>query len=408
MRVVWALMDSDLHALPPGVPRRRWLIISLVAALVAVSFGALFYSYSVLLTDKAAGAEFSASLLSFAYTGFVLVGGAVAFVVGRMADRSGVRPVFALGATAAVVGLLALSVVRQPWQVVAVSWLLFGPAGAMTFYEPAFVAVDQWFGEHERGRAIGILTVIGGLAAPVFLPLTGVLVSAVGWRPTARILALIVAAFGIVVASVVPSGARQVRVTTRGASAARNALSESRFVLYTAATLLLYGGMQAIFLHRIAVFEDAGIAVAAIAIWAGAAGLASLPGRYAAPLLAPRLGPERMQAVLTFGIAASVLIMLTATSQPGMVAHFLLFGVAFGGLLPLRAVIMGQWYSGAGYGRVMGLQWTIASMAGAAIPWLVGLGRDASGAYTIPLAAVGAGFVVAGFLMLTMSRSVAG
>ena len=81
-----------------------------------------------------------------------------------------------------------------------------------------------------------------------------------------------------------------------------------------------------------------------------------------------------------------------------MPAHFILFGVAFGAMLPLRPVIMADWYSGPGFGRIMGAQWSLAAVAGAAGPWLVGFGRDAAASYDGPLIGVAIALVVAAAL----------
>ena len=61
-----------------------------------------------------------------------------------------------------------------------------------------------------------------------------------------------------------------------------------------------------------------------------------------------------------------------------MIAHFALFGMAFGALLPLRALVMGSWYSGPTFGRIMGFQWTGVVLVAAFGPIAVGVIRDAT------------------------------
>ena len=61
----------------------------MVSSGVAVAFGAMFYAVSVMLTDEAAGAEFSTTTISIAYGGLTLVGGGLAYFIGRRADRLG-------------------------------------------------------------------------------------------------------------------------------------------------------------------------------------------------------------------------------------------------------------------------------------------------------------------------------
>lgn len=361
---------------------RRTRSLAALAATVSVSFGALLYAFSVLITERAAGAEFSTGLLSTAYGGTVLVGGGMAFAIGRVVDSRGVRMVMGVGSVTGALGLAGLALSTQGWQVVAASWFLIGPAGAMTFYEPAFVALDQWFEPAERGRAIGILTVVGGLAGPVFLPLTAALVESVGWRPTAGILAGIVAAVGLVAASLaLPSGRPALSELSPPRVTLRTLLSDSRFRLYTGSVLLLFGAFQTVIFHRIALFEGGGFGIALVSFWAGVSGWLSFPGRYFGPILASGTRGVRWNAAVAGLLALTVLPMLAPGNRLLMTVHFVAFGLVFGAVLPMRAAVMGTWFSGQTFGRIMGIQWTLAALAGAAAPALAGFSRDTTGSY---------------------------
>jgi len=83
---------------------------------VSVAYGALYYGFAVLITEPAAGGEFSRSLLSAAYGGAVLTGGVAAIPVGRIADRRGVRGLMAFGTVLAAGGLLLFSLAEEGWQ----------------------------------------------------------------------------------------------------------------------------------------------------------------------------------------------------------------------------------------------------------------------------------------------------
>ncbi len=380
----------------------RLHLVSL-AVLVMVAFGTLFYAYSVFVTEEAAGAEFSISLLSAAWTGALLVGGALAFLIGRHVDRRGVRGIMALGTVVGAAGLLALSASQAGWQVLLASWLLIGPAGAMTFYEPAYVAVDQWFGLTGSARSLALLTVIGGLAGPVFLPLTGALVVGVGWRATAAVLAALLLATGMIITGLLfPRHRPRDHLPHRAKEHARPAklFADRRFALYTAAVLLILGSVQAMILHRIAVFEEAGFAVTTVAWWAALAGLVSLPGRWIAPNASTRIRPVLVATVVTAVMGASVVLAATAASTWQMGAHFIVFGITFGALTPMRAVVMSRWYSGAQYGRILGTQWTIVATIASVGPLLIGVLRDTTGSYAGPMLLVAAALGLAAALTL--------
>lgn len=369
-------------------PGFRWGSILPLSITVMAAFGILFYGFSVYLTDGAAGSEFSTTALSLAYSGAVLSGGLLAMPVGRYADRHGIRLILGLGSVLGLLGLAAFSAAREPWQVVAAWWLLIGPAGAMTFYEPAFVAVNQWCTPQQRPRALATLTVIGGLAGVIFIPGTERLVASIGWRDTALVLGLMLLVIGGSTSLfAIPSGASDVgqgRVSLSRRGWFRDLIRDRRFRLYTMAMMLSFFAAQGILSHRVARFGEAGFAVAAVALWAAAASALSLPGRWVAPLAATRWRPTTVQAVTTAMIATATLLMVDGGSSWQMIGHFLLFGLGFGALLPLRAMAMADWYSGPDYGRIMGVQWTAVGIAGAAGPVLVGVLRDETGGYGLP------------------------
>ena len=372
-----------------------------LSALVTVAFGTLFYAFSVLITDEAAGAEFSITVLSVAWSGSVLVGGAVAFLIGRHADRRGVRGIMAAGAVIGATGLALVAAAHEPWHVIVASWVFIGAGGAMTFYEPAFVAIDQWFDADGRIRSLAMLTVIGGLAGPIFLPLTSILVSELGWRTTAYVLGLVLLVTGLATTALLFPEHAQVRVASSGPGpevSLFTLLKDRRFAYFTAATLLGFAALQAIIFHRIALFEEAGFDVTTVAVWASAAGLLSLPARYAAPYMSRYVTPVLLTAAAFSVLTVAAVFAAVSDANWHMGAHFVVFGVAFGALLPLRAVVMSNWFSGPGYGRIMGVQWTIVATSAAAGPLLVGIVRDAAGSYTVPLAAVAATLAIAAML----------
>jgi len=375
-------------ALPEALFLKRGWIVPL-SATVMVGFGVILYGFSIYVTDQAAGAVFSKTVLSLAYGGSVFVGGLLALPVGRYADRHGVRTVVGVGAVLGSAGLAAFSMSHQAWQVVAAWWVLIGPAQAMIYYEPAYVAINQWVPARDRARVLATVTLIGGLAGIVFIPLTERLVSLLGWRSAVLALALLLLMVGGTAALFALPGSSGDPSRAASVSAAeisiRVLFRDRRFLLYTLAMTVTLLAVQGIIAHRVTRFEEVGFSLATVALWAAIASAMSLPGRWIAPRLAARFGATRVQAGITLIVAMGVLMMVDGTQWWQMIGHFSLFGLAFGGLLPLRAMVMADWFSGPAYGRIMGAQWTGAVLIGASGPALVGVLRDATGNYQAPI-----------------------
>lgn len=389
-----------------SAPPFPWRFVISLSLTVMTAFGIMLYGFSVFLTDGAAGGDFSTGLLSVAYGGGVIAAGLLAFPVGRRADRSGVRGLLGTGTMLGAAGLGLFSLATRPWHVLGAWWLLIGPAGAMTYYEVAFIAVDRWCAPRHRPRALALLTLIGGLAGIIFLPGVERLVAAVGWRAGVRVLGLLLLLIGGVTASLALRNepGSSVSGVPAPAFSARELLRDPRFVVFTSGMVLSFAAAQAILSHRVARFEEAGFAVASVALWAALASALSLPGRSIAPFLAERVSPTRVQGLAVLGMAAAVVLMVGGRAEWEMVGHFSLFGLAFGAVLPLRAMVMSGWYSGAKFGRTMGIQWTAASLLGALGPALVGVIHDATGGYRLPVALVAGVLVLAAGLILISGR----
>jgi MFS family permease len=346
---------------------------------VSVAYGALYYGFAVLITEPAAGGEFSRTLLSLAYGGAVISGGAVAIPVGRIADRRGVRALMACGCVLVAGGLVLFSLAQAAWQVLAAWWLVLGPATALAFYEPAYVAIQQAFAPERRARAIGTLTLAAGLSGPVFTPATGALVDELGWRAATRVLA-------VVALCVVPAALAWLRTQPAPAARERRRLDlapfrRARLLLFTVGAVLAYGAVEAIVIHRVARFQELGFALSTVALWAGISGLLTLPGRFLLPLLARRVRATFLLAGVIGVIAVSAALMVTGDSYAQMVVSFALFGVVFGAALPLRAIVMGVWTATEVFGAVMGVLAAFIALGRATVPTVTGALHDLADGY---------------------------
>ena len=384
-----------------------WKQILPLSLTVMVAFGIMLYGFSVFLTDGAAGGEFSTGLLSIAYGGGLVAGGALAYPIGRRADAVGVRSIFGLGAVLGAGGLTLFSFATEPWQVLLAWWGLIGPAGAMTFYEPAFVAVDRWCSQEQRAKALAVLTLIGGLAGIIFLPGIERLISLLGWRVAVRSLGalLLVTGGGTALFFLRREPQGRPAASLPAGFSLGSIVRDRRFALFTAGMVLSSVGAQAVLSHRVARFEEAGFAVAGVAVWAAVASALSLPGRSVAPFLAQRFRPTSVEAAAMGFMAIAAILMIDGSADWQLSGHFIMFGLSFGAVLPLRAMVMSRWFSGPGYGRTMGAQWAAASLAGAVGPAVVGVLHDSTGSYEFPVSLTALLFAGAVVLVVASGRT---
>lgn len=353
------------------------------ASIVVVAFGSILYGFSVYVTDGAAGADFSTTVLSLGLTGAGVAAALLARPLGRFMDRHGARGVTVAGAAVACAGMIGFSLSQEPWHVLASWWLLIGPATAAIYYEPSMIGIAGWISPVNHAKAYGALSFLGGFAGAIFVPLTERLVSAFGWRTTVQVLGLLILVTGVVAGfAAIPSGrGRYASAPSPTTAKMRDLVADRRFVYFTLALMLGFLSIQGLLAHRVDRFSEAGFPIAVVAVWAGIASIISLPGRYMAPILVNRFRATRITALVFVLLAVSILIAVPGTSDVSMVGHFVVFGIAFGAITPLRAMVMTKWYAGDRYGQISGTQLAVMSIVAAFGATIVGVARDIIGEY---------------------------
>ena len=378
-------------------------LIAALCFVVTVGYGTLFYGFSVLISDPAAGGEFSRGLLSAAYGGAVLTGGLAAIPIGRLADGHGVRGVITAGALVGAGGLLAFATATEGWQVLAIWWLLLGPAAAATFYEPAYVAIQQAFAPDGRARAIAALTLVAGLSGPIFLPGTGALVDLLGWRDATRVLAGALACAAPIAIWLIPAHRRASAADSGRKRGHRRPdlrpFREPRLLIFSTGAVLAYGAIEAVAVHSVARFQELGFGLGTVTFWAGLSGLITLPGRFLLPMLARRVSGTWVLAGVLAVIAVATSLMVAGDAYWQMAAFYVLFGIVFGAALPLRAIVMGEWTATAIFGTVMGVQAALIAAGRAGLPALTGGLHDWTGGYSAAMVLLGALLLMAAALV---------
>jgi MFS family permease len=135
--------------------------------------------------------------------------------------------------------------------------------------------------------------------------------------------------------------------------------------------------------------------MAAVSVY-GVAGLSGLGGRIALGTLADRIGakPVLVGGLLVQALAAACYV---AVGQLGeFYALSVVFGIAYGGVMPLYAILVREYFGDKVMGTVFGAVTMVASLGMAIGPWAGGAVFDATksymwlyiGASTIGLAAV--------------------
>lgn len=164
---------------PTPNPRKT---IAILAVTQVMSWGSLYYAFSILAPEIQKEMGWSAELVFGAFSWALLVAGIVSTPVGIMLDRFGGRFVMGGGSLVCGIGLIALSSTHTV-VVYFIAWTVLGLAMALTLYEAAFATINRQFVANAR-QSISTLTLFAGFASTVFWPLTLKLDALMGWRGT--------------------------------------------------------------------------------------------------------------------------------------------------------------------------------------------------------------------------------
>jgi hypothetical protein len=267
-------------------------------------------------------------------------------------------------------------------------WAGIGLAMAALLYEAAFTVVTKWFVTRRR-TAVTAVTLVGGLASFVFLPLASWLVGALGWRAALLVLAAVFGAVTIPLHALFlrrPPGddtrGRRVRgAEVAGDTGPGDALRTGRFWTLAAAFAVSAFVGAGLSVHLVAYLTGAGYAPAFAALAAGLIGVTQVIGRllFASVL---RSLPAWAEAALALGFQSLGLLAIgLATDDVAVLVAVALFGVGNGMATLVRALAFSEAFGARWYGTVAGVAGGVAAAARAIAPVSVGTAFDAIGDY---------------------------
>jgi MFS family permease len=162
------------------------LMIAALGVGQIISWGILFYAFPLLAGPVGRDLMADKDIIYVAATLALLVSGLAAYPVGTAIDRGYGRMILISGSILGGSLMLALASVDS----VGMLYLIFigiGVALAMSLYEPAFAVLARNLGARARS-GITALTLWGGFASTVFIPLVQFLLDRFDWRETVLIL----------------------------------------------------------------------------------------------------------------------------------------------------------------------------------------------------------------------------
>ena len=364
-------------------------MVAALAVTETISFGILFYAFTVFVDPMRAELGWSTATITGAFSLGLVASGATAPLVGRWLDRHGARGLMTLGSLAASAGLASWSLVTTPAALFLV-WLWLGAASAMLLYEPAFALVAVWF-ERRLATALTLLTFVAGFASVIFIPLAAFLVETFGWRDALLVLATIQLVLTTPLHALVlrrrpadlgqhvdgepptPSVSSEAPRTGGHSLSARQAFATRAFGRLTFAFTTSVAVVVGLGVHLVPLLTRRGLDPLEAAAVAGAIGLVALPGRLVFTPLGQRIRRGAVTASIFVLQAAGLLALVVVPGDAGVWSFVVLYGAGFGAIMPARAALVAHAFGPAAFGSIQGRLTLLGTAARAAAPLALGV-----------------------------------
>jgi len=392
-----------------------WFLVWALSIAQLVSWGSIYYGFSVFVVPMERDLGWSRTETNGALSLGLLVSGLFAVAAGKWIDRRGGRLLMSLGSALGAILLAVWSQIDSLFMLYVV-WFGLGLAMTATLYEPVFAVLTRSFHRSYRVR-ITALTLVGGFASTVFIPLTQYLIVQFGWREALEILALCNAAICLPIhLLLLRDGERERRSTFDRAElrrisddALRRALRHPTFWGLAVCFTAYYATFSAMTFHIIPLLTERGFSTPIIVGVISVFGPAQVMGRIVL-LAAGKHLPTAMVgrfAVILFPI--SIVILLAFPSSPTSIFAFgLIYGTANGVLTIIRGTSVPDLMWREGYGAINGALTFPSNIAKAIAPLGAAMIWELSGGYDVVLwtILVGAFVSAAGFwFAVAASRS---
>lgn len=357
-------------------PSYRWVIVAVGGLMGCVAIGAMF-SLAVFLQPMSLETGWSRAAISSAMTLNFLVMGVAGFAWGTLSDRLGTHLVVLIGAVLLGTGLVIASRSTSLLAFQLGYGCLVG-VSAGAFFAPIIATVTAWF-ETRRGLAVSLVTAGMGMAPMTVSPFAGWLISSYDWRTAMGIIGLAAWALLIPAALLVRNPPASATATRRPGDAIggpprselRSALLTPQFLALGATFFLCCAAHSGPIFHMMSYAQFCGLStMTAVSVYS-VEGLAGLGGRLVFGVAADRFGVKR---VLVPGllIQAFTIAAYAAISRAGeFYLLAIIFGLAYGGVMPLYAVLAREYFGQRIMGSVFGAA-TMLSSLGMAIGPVIG------------------------------------
>jgi MFS family permease len=364
-----------------------WIIVAAGALMGCVAIGALF-SLAVFLQPMSDATGWSRTGISSAMTLDFLTMGIAAFGWGALTDRFGPRIVVVSGGILLGLGLVLASRATSLLEFQIIYGVIVGVAAGAVF-APMIATVTGWFDRH-RSLAVSLVSAGMGVAPMTISPFASWLITNYDWRTAQLVIGILAWALLVPTAMLVrrpppeddaAAGAAAVAGAGDPGMTVGQALRSPQFIVLSGTFFACCATHSGPIFHTVSYAIACGLPVMAAVTIYSAEGLAGLGGRLVFGLAGDRFGAKHVLVIGLLIQATSAGAYFFVRQLGEFYAVAVIFGMAYGGVMPLYAVIAREYFPMRIMGTVFGAAAMISSLGMALGPAIGGWIFDTTGSY---------------------------
>lgn len=377
-----------------------WKTVFAGAIIACWGYGSWYYGMGALLLPLTQEFGWTRTQLTLAFSMRSIEGGLEGPIGGWLIDKYGERKITIISTIIACIGLVAVLYVKTIWQFVIVWGFIVSLGFNLGLYDTVNSAVAKWF-HRDRSRAIGIVTLGGGLGAPVIVPIMAFIIQDYGWRSALIFVIVSTAALCIPLAWFfmkdhppeyygmlpdgdhlkVKEGEEAVKIDYGYDFTPKEALKTKSFWMMLIAFMLNGGTLAMITIHQMAFHQSLGIDALAAAGILGLMATISLGGRFLTVTLGNKY-TERQYIMLGYTLRTiGLVIFIYARTIPLIMLFALFYGVGYGITIPSQTSLRANYFGRKAYATITGYTTMFGAITNVAYPVFAAWIYDTTGSY---------------------------
>ena len=359
----------------PGPPADQprfffgWAIVGFTFVTQFVAMGTLFYAYGVLLKPLTEALDADRFTISLALSLQMALTAVLSPWVGRLIAEKPLRLLMSVGAGAMTLGFLAMSQVQNVWQLYVAYGVILAAGMAFVGPLPNNTLLANWF-VRRRGMALGISQFGVSVSGTVIVPITAFLVLEYGWQTAVVVFSAIplvillplIWRFAIRTPEemgLFPDGDAHEDIGFEDQDGAdwtmARAVRDRRIWQLVVILGPSFMGVGTVLLAMHSHITDLGMsALDASSVVA----LMTFMGAIAKPLFGTLADYLNQRWVMALSLACQIIgltLVLVSDTYAGLMAAAVLFGLGYGAVMPMWAMLIGALFGRQAFSRVMGV-----------------------------------------------------